>query len=277
MTAIDFYTHLIGADRPVGQSLAKLFSEESFAHKCVSLEARERPFLQLQSSARPVYLLTPSPYHPQDLDDALFWVDLAKEEDAVVFLLSTLSMCDTPDSEVVHENWKNFSQDELSQQYYQLEERVRQNTQNVILRVGQLFSFGAEDFAGHLLSLIRHESEIALDGQRLFEPTPADDVASVVIAMLRQISCSSSLWGTYHFSGVESVSSYAFAEAILAEAGQYEDFSGCTLLDQDNRLTPLIWTPVSEHHKLFHTFGIKSKSWRSGMSRLVRQYYRAGF
>lgn len=271
----DFYTHLIGADRPIGQYLSRTLADENLPHKTVGFAGRERPFLQVQSSARPVYLLVPSLYHNADYEDALFWINMAKEEGATIFLVSSISICDSPSNEVVHEDWKVMAQDELSQLYLALEEKVKENAQHVILRTGQVFSFDRDDFSGQLLNAIRNEAEISLDIQRMFEPTPADDVATVVMAMLRQVHCSNELWGTYHFSGVESLSSYAFAEAILAEAGQYEDLSGVALLAQENRLQPSLWVPVSEHNKLFHTFGIKPKPWRMGLSRLVRQIYRA--
>ena len=275
MAISHFHAHIIGGDRPVGQYLTRLLAEQDIIYKSVSFSSRERPLLQLQSQARPVFILTPSVFAAEDLDGVPFWLQLAREEDIPVLFLSTLSLLSAPDGEVVSEDWKEFNEDELNYRYRRLENQARENPQHLILRAGQIFSFSSDDYSGQILNSIRNEPELALDMNRFFEPTPADDVADVILAVLRQVNCSDSLWGTYHFSGAESLSSYAFAEAMLSEAGQYEDLSDTTLLSQENQFLPQIWTPVSDHSRLFHTFGIKPKPWRQGLSRLVRQYYRA--
>ena len=275
MPISQFHAHVIGGDRPVGQYLARILAEQDVVYKTTSLSSRERPLLQLQSQARPVFILTPSVFAADDLEGVPFWLELAREQDIPVMFLSTLAFLSAPDGEGVNEDWKEFNEDELSYKYQRLEGQARENPQHLIIRAGQIFSFSADDYSGQILNSIRHEPELALDMNRFFEPTPADDVADVVLAVLRQINCSDSLWGTYHFSGAESLSSYAFAEAMLSEAGQYEDLSDTTLLSQENQFLPQIWTPVSDHSRLFHTFGIKPKPWRQGLSRLVRQYYRA--
>ena len=271
-----FHAHIIGGDRPVGQYFTRLLAEQDVVYKAVSLSIRERLLLQLQSQARPLFIITPSVFAAaEDLEGVPFWLQLARDEDIPVLFLSTLALLRAPDGEVVNEDWKEFNDDGLSQEYHRLENMARDNPQSLILRAGQIFSFSADDYSGQILNSIRHEPELALDMNRFFEPTPADDVADVMLALLRQINLSDSLWGTYHFSGAESLSSYAFAEAMLSEAGQYEDLSGTTLLSQENQFLPQIWTPVSDHSRLFHTFGIKPKPWRQGLSRLVKQYYRA--
>ncbi|WP_300428406.1 sugar nucleotide-binding protein [uncultured Thalassolituus sp.] len=273
MAISSFHTYVIGADRQVGQYLSRLLAKQNLIHRGISLESRERPMLQ--SSARPVYVLTPSFNHPSDFADARFWLERAKEEDAVVILLSTLAVCKAGATGTVNEDCADFTDSEMSEYFLDLERVAASNPQHVILRAGQLFSLAADDFAGLVLNKLRTENGAALDMQRLFEPTPAEDVAEVILAVLRQINLSDGLWGLYHFSGVEAVNAYSFAEALLSEAGQFEDLSGATLSTESGALMPELWTPVADHQKLFHTFGIKQKAWRKGLARAVRRYYRA--
>jgi len=268
-----FHTYVIGADRPVGQYLSRVLAEQNLIYRNISLESRERP--ALQSSARPVYVLLPSFTNPADCSDCRFWLERARDEDALVILMSTLAVCRPGVTGTVNEGCSEFTDTELSECFREIEALAAANPQHIILRVGQLFSLAADDFAGAVLNRLRNEGSLALDMQRLFEPTPADDVADVIMAVLRQINLADGLWGVYHFSGVEAVNSYSFAEALLSEAGQFEDLSSASLSTEAGALMPSLWTPVSEHQKLFHTFGIKQKAWRKGIARAVRRYYRA--
>jgi len=226
----------------------------------------------LQSSARPVYLISPALNEVTDVESAKFWIGRAQEEGALVVLLSTLHRY-LGGKETVTEQCIADNTSALSEAFAELEALAAENPQHIILRVGQLLTLDGSDFASRILSVIRSEPTLALDMQREFEPTPVDDVAIVVLAMLRQIHLADDLWGTYHFSGVEPVSSYTFAEALLAEARQFEDLTAVELTTQEGGMTPEVWAPVADHTSLFHTFGIKNKAWRQGLARLVRAYY----
>lgn len=270
MAISSFHTHVIGAERPVGRHLSRVLAEQNLIHRGVSIASTERPMLQ--SSARPVYVITPALNDVSDIDAAKFWIERAREEGALILLISTLHRY-RGNVGSVNEGMEADNDSELSEAFAELESMVAENPQHIILRVGQVLTLDGTDFASHILSHIRSEPLLALDMQKEFEPTPVDDIAVVILAILRQVNLADELWGTYHFSGVEAVSSYTFAEALLAEARQFEDLTAVDLTTQEGSMMPGIWSPVAEHIALFHTFGIKNKPWRQGLARLVRDYY----
>ncbi|MEK9711257.1 MAG: sugar nucleotide-binding protein, partial [Thalassolituus sp.] len=270
MAISSFHTHVIGADRPVGRYLTRLLAEQNLIYRGVAIDSSERAMMQ--SSARPVYVVTPALNTPADIGSALGWIERAREEDALLVLVSTLH-CYRPSAGAVAEDMTPDNDTELSEAFGILEEAAARHPQHIILRVGQLMTLEGDDFASRVLNHIRTEPLLALDMQKQFEPTPVDDLASVIVAVLRQVHLSDNLWGTYHFSGVEAVSSYGFAEALLSEARQFEDLSGAELTTQEGGMMPEIWSPVAEHTRLFYTFGIKTKPWRQGLSRMVKHYY----
>ncbi|MDF1762718.1 MAG: sugar nucleotide-binding protein, partial [Oleibacter sp.] len=275
--------------------LSKLLADQNLMYKNVGFGSRERTMLQ--SSSRPVYVIAPCHKNVSDFAEAEFWLHRAREEDAAVILMSSLMVFKRDTQKRVNVNCQNFSDSEMAENFLHLEQLARQNSQHIILRTGDVFSLMADDFALDIIHIIRNEHRLILNDSKLFEPTPADDVAVVVLAIIRQTQCSDALWGTYHFSGVEAVSAYHFAEALLSEAGQYEDLSDTILEASDVNTShgsssdaviadvefpeglltesslPEILCPMTEHEHLFHTFGIKSKAWRQGMSRLLRRYY----
>lgn len=265
-----FHTYIIGADQPIGRHLVRLLAEQNLIHRGVTLASDERPILQ--ASARPVYVVAPALNDDSELDAARTWIGKAQEDGAMILFVSTLHRFAQSEA-LVNEASVPSDHTDRAHRFAELESLVSQNGQHVILRVGQLLTLEGGDFASQILAHIRSQPMLALDMQRQFEPTPVDDIAIVILAMLRQINLADELWGTYHFSGVEPVSSYAFAEALLAEASQFEDLSGVELTSQQGGMMPQEWAPVSEHTLLFHTFGIKQKAWRQGLARLVRAYY----
>ena len=273
MPISSFYSFVIGANRPVGHFLTRSLVAQNLGYRGYSLDQRER--IPVLSNARPFFVLVPSLYMPEDYVHIPYWLEQAEEQDIPVVFMSSLAVYRARSDAQWKEQDEDFADTPLAQDLLALETLVRKNRRHLILRIGQGFSFMADDFANRLLTRIRDEQVLTLDMQRKFSPTPADDVADVLIAMLKQASCCDDLWGTYHFSGVEPVASYAFSEALLAEAGQYENLSGVTLKSQEGSSMPEIWVPVGDNTLLFHTFGIKTKAWRKGLSRLVRRYYRA--
>lgn len=263
---------VVGADRSVGYWLTRALAAENCVYRGQSFESRER--LQLQSGGMPFCLLLPSIYSREDFVNLDHWVEQAIEQDVPILMLSSLSLfgeavgkppveTDTPDLDV-----------ERSRRLHYAEEAVRASRRHLILRLGQPLSLQPGDIAHELLTEARDSGVVRVDDKVTFSPTPDDDVAKVVMAMIKQAGCTDQLWGTYHFSGVEPVTTYAFAEALLAEARQYEDLSSVLLASAEHWNASWLRVPNSDSTRLFHSFGIKAKPWRNGLGRLVRQKYR---
>ncbi|WP_051219609.1 sugar nucleotide-binding protein [Oceanobacter kriegii] len=269
-----FYSYVIGADRPIGQHLIKALAAENYLYKGLAIESQER--VTLQSSGQPFFIITPSLFAAADLNELENWLELAEDNDAAVVFVSSTAVYPYEKDGRISEATEVFSEQAIAKGLLAAEARVRQTRRHLILRVGQQFSVSSGDFAHALLTQLRQDQSLSLDDQLPFSPTPEDDIASVLLAMLKQADCSDDLWGTYHFNGVEPVTSYAFAEALLSEASQYEDFTEVRLeIVAEEGVRPALMTANSEVEQLFHTFGIKKKPWRTGLSRLVRGYFRA--
>ena len=273
MAVNPFYSYIVGADRPVGKHLMRTLAAEHLVYKGVAMESRER--FSLQATGQPFFILTPSVYQPGDFDEAMSWVDIAEEHDAPVVLLSSLAVFNYDPKVRYSEEDDDWADTAMAHQLRALEQRVAGCRRYIILRVGQQFSVQFGDFAHNLLTRIREEHLVSVNDDKLFSPTPDDDIAAVIVAMLKQADCTDELWGTYHFCGVDVVTPYSFAEALLAEASQYEDLSEARLEINPDGLAPALCAPNADLSNLFYTFGIKQKTWRHGLGRLVRRYYRA--
>jgi dTDP-4-dehydrorhamnose reductase len=271
VTSSGFQTFVIGAEQPVGQYLARSLNAQGLMYKSIALESRDK--LPVTPGGRPFFVIVPT-LQSESFAHAAYWLDRAREIDACVVLISSLMVFEYQAGAVVTEDTCEFAENESAQALLKLEDHARQTEQHLILRIGQLFSLQGDDFASQLLTQARQQLQVDVDMQRLFDPTPADDVADVILAIIRQLVCSDDLFGTYHFSGVEPVSAYAFAEVIMAQAGQFEDLSELELKSQEGGMMPELWSVCSDNTLLFHTFGIKEKAWRQSVGRLLKRYYR---
>lgn len=161
---------------------------------------------------------------------------------------------------------------------WQGEEAIRAiQPRHLILRVSWVFSARGENFLLRTLEQARHEGQIEAADDRRGCPTSAEDVARVLLAILRQLTCGIEVWGTYHYCGAEITTRYGFSEAILAAARQYEELKAQQLRPVSSAtLQSLAQRPASsvlKCRKLLATFGIRQRPWRSELQRVIREVY----
>ncbi|WP_328515299.1 dTDP-4-dehydrorhamnose reductase [Marinobacterium marinum] len=158
------------------------------------------------------------------------------------------------------------------------EERVRQlQPQHLILRVSWIFSGRGHNFLLRTLEQARQDSVLEAADDRRGCPTSADDVARVVLAILRQLACGIEVWGTYHYCGAEITTRYGFSEAILAAVRQFEELKVTSIRAVSTAdLHPLAERPASsvlKCRKLLSTFGVRQRPWRVELQRVIRELY----
>lgn len=260
---------IIGAEFPVGQCLASLASELALPYSSRLLNSRENLSLPIGMSAVPLAIIAVS---GEDADNAAHiaeWIELLIEQDIPMVLLSSAKVFD-------YNEVGSLENDEMTGDpaLIALENQARKQLRHLIVRVNQPFSLLSGDYAVQILAKARSQDCLKLDNLIRIAPTPADDIAQVIHALLQQISCNESLWGTYHYCSVESTTEYGFAEVLLAEARQYEDLAHVSLEELDD-VDCLPHETILDSKLIKHTFGIKPKPWRQALSRLMRSYYRA--
>ena len=98
-------------------------------------------------------------------------------------------------------------------------------------------------------------------------------MGEVVSALLDQLSTGVQPWGIYHYGSSDTATYYEFAEAMLAAASQFSEFSASAvqLEREPDGLTPL--NRALECGKIRNTFAIKQVPWRSSIADIIKQYY----
>ncbi|WP_339461031.1 sugar nucleotide-binding protein [Pseudomonas sp. EA_105y_Pfl2_R69] len=165
------------------------------------------------------------------------------------------------------------------QALWRLEQCVRAACpRHVLLRFGWLLDDSANGLLARFLQRAEREVTLQLADDRRGNPTPVDDAARVILAVLKQLDCQSPLWGTYHYGGHEATTSLALGQAVLSEARNFrsnlveEITAQAHAARQDAAEEPQ--HAVLACKKILHTFGIKPRAWRAGLPGLLDRYYR---
>jgi dTDP-4-dehydrorhamnose reductase len=145
---------------------------------------------------------------------------------------------------------------------------------HIILRLGPIFSFEGTNLITQMLGELGEQGgSLVMDNNLRGCPVAADDGARVLSAVLDQLSTGLEVSGIYHYCSSDSATFYEFAEALLASASQFSDFSPTAVQLQRQ---PEGFAPLNRSlncSKIRNTFAIKQAPWRSAVPRIVKQYY----
>ena len=160
-----------------------------------------------------------------------------------------------------------------------MEESVRSIcVRHVIVRFGWLMDDSPEGMLGRVLQRAQAHESMEMADDRRGNPTPVDDAARILLAIVTQLDCDAPLWGTYQYGGQEAATTLAVAEAILQEARAWRPSIQLDVIPrphahfEDAGIEPQ--HGVLDCKKITHVFGIKPRSWRTGLAELLDNYYR---
>jgi dTDP-4-dehydrorhamnose reductase len=165
------------------------------------------------------------------------------------------------------------------QALWRIEQRVRAVCpRHVLVRFGWLLDESPDGQLGRFLRRAERDDSIALADDRRGNPTPVDDAARVILAVLKQLDCQAPLWGTFHYGGQEAATSLALGQAVLSEARNLRS----NLLEDITAQAHAARPDAAEEpqhavlacKKILHTFGVKPRAWRSALPSLLDRYYR---
>ncbi|MFK7863132.1 MAG: NAD(P)-dependent oxidoreductase [Pseudohongiellaceae bacterium] len=157
---------------------------------------------------------------------------------------------------------------------------VRQHAAHVIVRSGWLFGrYKKGLIKSWIRSSIKNAGQLTV-ARRRFSPTHTGDLAAAILAICQQVDCDANVWGTYHYSGLETKTELEFAEQTLKYAANHDE-QIYQLLD-NKRITerdvrkPEIASATLSSKKICDTFGIKQKSWHGNLQDTVKLTYASG-
>ena len=161
---------------------------------------------------------------------------------------------------------------------WEMEQQVRSICpRHVLLRFGWLLDESPDGRLGRFLRRMA-SGPAALPDDRRGNPTPIDDAARVMLAVIKQLDCQAPLWGTFQYGSNEATTLLVLGQAILGEARQLH--AGLTAEPVAQAHGSMLDAGEEPQHavlackKILHTFGIKPRAWRATLPALVERHYR---
>ncbi|WP_175404402.1 SDR family oxidoreductase [Endozoicomonas atrinae] len=203
--------------------------------------------------------------------------DCCNRQNAILVYISTYRVFDGTKKEAYTEKDIPNPSGVLATSRWQAEQQISERCpKHIILRLSWVISYRRTNLLKYLLDQISREQEVAVVSDQQGCPTPSEDAARVIVAIIQQLGCGAEPWGTYHYAGAESISENRFAEAVISEASQYQDLKIRKLrMDKLNDRNG-IQAPANATlscRKILSTFGVHNKTWRGSLSRMIKSYY----
>ena len=150
---------------------------------------------------------------------------------------------------------------------------------HLILRTAWVFGPDGDNLLKRVLRQATEQDVVSVVSRQKGCPTPALDVARVILAMLEQVDCDVDppLWGTYHYVGSDVTDWQTFAEAVLKAAKSFVDVEAEEVQTFDAmELGFTAARPANAElstRKILSTFGIKQQPWRRGVQETLKSFY----
>ncbi len=279
---------ILGSDTPLGQALAA-GQEQSGRHDIVLMSRAACRWKSERQAKKSVVRAKcdivvdvrieaagDSGDQIQDLDlKRCHWVAKACQRTKIVYLYASSSrvfsgQLDRPYTE---EDYPD-NEETVGLLLASAEQLVRDSCErHLILRMGPIFSHEGTNLITQMLGPMGRGGSLMLDNNLRGCPVAADDGARVVSALLDQLGTGVEPWGIYNYCSSDTATYYEFAEALLASASQFSEFSPAAvqLEREPDGLAPL--NRALNCSKIRNTFAIKQVSWRSAIADIVKQYY----
>lgn len=154
-----------------------------------------------------------------------------------------------------------------------LEEIINQLEKMIVLRSSWLIGSRGSNLLTRLLSAFLDGHQVEVHRRLRGAPTTVDDIARVIIALVKQIGCAAENWGVMHYCSSDHCSEEEFAEQVLQYLIQYQLLTAepsLQLVDGDedeNRISAVLGC-----RRLRDGFGIQGRSWRPNLLTLIKDW-----
>ncbi|GAB2190873.1 sugar nucleotide-binding protein [Sessilibacter sp. MAH1] len=156
------------------------------------------------------------------------------------------------------------ARDNIGEVYLNSEKIVEALDKHLILRLGWVLGASGSNLLTEIASKFVAGDDAAIFSERRGSPVGHHDVARIILALVKQISCGSENWGTFHYSSSDACTEGEFAREVLSELQSSFDLGTITanVVEMDSE-------PVSAalgYKRLMDNFGIQPKMWRQSLS-----------
>lgn len=211
--------------------------------------------------------------YQQALIDTQLAVDYCKKMDLPIIHLSSYRVFSGDKKNVHNEKDQPHPASAEDQQLLQLEEIVSGLEKSIILRTSWLIGSRGNNLLTRLLGALLDGSQVEVHRRLRGAPTTVDDLARVLLALVKQIGCAAENWGVMHYCSSDHCSEEEFAEQVLQYLIQNQLLTAEPSLqliggDDDEQMA----SAILGCRRLRDGFGIQARSWRPNLLLMIKNW-----
>lgn len=282
---------LLGGESLLGQSLLRLAADENIsldAPECPAEGWRAESLGPLLAQYQPDAVVNLAFYHEQfqlglieaeslalQRAFALALIDYCADQDVLLLQCSGARVFDGLKATPYTEKDELSPGDALGQMQADLEQQLSNRCRrHLILRLNWVLDTAPDGQLLRLLEQLRSHEPVLLAEEWRGNPTPVEDAARVILALLKQLDCDAGLYGVYHYGSSEASSWISFAKSLAQElmAGRHIEHDPAIRSVPFDQQVEAAWEPrnaVLASRRLLMVFGVKPRAWRAQLPALL--------
>jgi len=147
--------------------------------------------------------------------------------------------------------------------------------EHLIFRVSWIFGSQGRNFVKTIAQLARTKPTLQVVADQIGAPTPADDIAAMVIDVIKKRSQGKGQWGTYNYCATPALSWYEFAVQIVEIMHRLDpntSLATITPVTSEQYITKAKRPLTSRLYtdKIYHDYGVLIQPWLPALEAILR-------
>jgi len=146
--------------------------------------------------------------------------------------------------------------------------------QHIILRISAIFGIHGHNFVKTILKLAKEHEELRIVDDQITCPTPASDVARVILTIATQIHQGNKHWGVYQYCSKPETTWHAFSKEIVRLAEKIKPLKAKQIkaISTEELKQAAIRSKYSVLNcdKIYNSFAIEQQDWRTELEPIIK-------
>ncbi len=148
--------------------------------------------------------------------------------------------------------------------FAELEKIVAEVERHILLRLSWVIGAAGENLMTTISESLWCGNQADIYAERRGAPVGHCDIARIVTAVVKQVSCGSQNWGIFHYSSADVCTEEELAEEISERLKSECDTQGMINDISDAEAKP--YSAALGYRRLMDNFGIQPRTWRQGLN-----------
>ncbi|GAA6169782.1 sugar nucleotide-binding protein [Sessilibacter corallicola] len=148
--------------------------------------------------------------------------------------------------------------------FAELEKIVAEVERHILLRLSWVIGATGENLMTTISESLWRGNQADIHAERRGAPVGHCDIARIVTAVVKQVSCGSQNWGIFHYSSADVCTEEELAEEISERLKSECDTQGMINDISDAEAKP--YSAALGYRRLMDNFGIQPRTWRQGLN-----------